>query len=189
MFGCVYSQHLDLSKRFDKNDNTLSDKEVLSLIIKFTNSEKYRPFEMIEKEKNILNKINVESDFLGAKTESIKLLETQPYNLIANMGIVLYEQIERGNNNYYSNSKYEKLVNAILSSGDGSVEAPYFTLSPIDKEIILRLIISEKSYSRVDLGIDDENKLDVVKVEYNNVKKYYYFESTHLFQQLMKDKE
>ena len=49
------------------------------------------------------------------------------------------KQIENNKNEYYSNSKYEKLINAILFSGNGSLEKPFFILSPLDKEIILNV--------------------------------------------------
>jgi len=181
MFGCSQSQDLELIKRFTKNDSTLSNKEILSLLIEFSKTDSYQPFELMVDEKIILREINEKNDLKSAKIKSKLLIENQPYNLIANMGINLYEQIENNKNEYYSNSKYEKLINAILFSGNGSLEKPFFILSPLDKEIILRLVIPHKSYNRKDIGIDDSNTFDVIEIESKGSKRNYYFNVKHMF--------
>ena len=127
----------DLLKRFNKNDKTLSNSEVLALLIGYTASEHYRPYQTIEDERRILELVQQQKYEEGLAACN-QLLKLNPVNLTALMekGFI-YWKLNLDSLDFHRDRHF-KVLSAITSSGDGSFEKPYFVLSPIDGQVLIR---------------------------------------------------
>ncbi len=128
-----------LLKRFNTNDSTLTDNEVLSLMIGFTDNPLYRPYATIDDERDILNLVS-EKKYKQALNKCNDLLKTNPLNYSALMekGFALWKLND--DSMAFHKSKYLKIYSAIKSSGDGSRSNAYFVLSPIDGQTLIRYV-------------------------------------------------
>ena len=126
-----------LLKRFSENDKTLSNKEVLALLIGYTASEHYRPYQTIEAERYILALVQQEKYREGLAACN-QLLKLNPVNLTALMEKGFICSKLKLDSLDFHRDKHIKVLHAISSSGDGSLEKPYFVLSPIDGQVLIR---------------------------------------------------
>jgi hypothetical protein len=128
-----------LLERFNRNDSTLTNKEVLSLMIGFTENENYKPYETIQKEREVLQLIR-DKNYKEALSATDSLLKTNPLNLAALMekGFALWKLGDK--NVGIHKSRYLKVLDAVLSSGNGSKANPFFVLSPIDGQTLIRYV-------------------------------------------------
>ena len=132
--------YLKLLQRFNSSDSTLTNKDVIALQIGFTADKNYKPYETIDKEREILGLIS-DKKYEKAITECDKLLKTNPVNFTALMekGFACMKlnkpdaSIHRG--------RTMKVINSIMWSGDGTIDRPYFVLSPIDGQTLIRYIL------------------------------------------------
>lgn len=154
----------ELLERFLENDSTLTNKEVLALMIGFTANENYKPYQNIDKEIEILNLIS-DKKYEEALAKCNKLLETNPLNYAALMekGFALWKL---GDENFeFHKSQYFKILDAVLYSGDGSQKNAFFVLSPIDGQTIIRYVW-QGSIGTMGSGSDENgNFLDILEME------------------------
>jgi hypothetical protein len=69
-----------LLKRFYVNDTTMTDFEVLALLIGFTDKTEYKPYQDINTEREIYN-FNGEKKYQEALDKGIKFIETHPLSV------------------------------------------------------------------------------------------------------------
>jgi hypothetical protein len=128
-----------LLNRFLKFDRTLNNNEIIALMIGFTINDNYKPYGNLNKEREIMSLIG-NKEYKKSLTISKKLLKTNPLNFTA--------LIEKGyalmkiNNDVtqFPSFSSRQVVDAILWTGDGSSNSPYFVLSPIDGQTIIKYI-------------------------------------------------
>lgn len=126
-------------KRFSANDASLSDFEVLALLIGYTDKKDYKPYADLETEREVY-RINDEGEFKKGLKEANKFLATHPFSIK-----VLFEKsysyYKLGNEDsaaYYS-SQAKRIFMAMDYSGDGrSSETPMFALGPADGQEYIR---------------------------------------------------
>ncbi len=125
-----------LLRRFNQNDSTLTDTEVLALQIGYTAKAAYLPFKTVHEEGSI-KQLVAQEKYEQALKVCDKLLRKNPLNLTALMGkSLIYWKFGQDSLDYYRH-KQLKLVSAVLASGDGTAEQPFFVLSPLDGQSLI----------------------------------------------------
>jgi hypothetical protein len=171
-----------LLKRFLKEDITLKNHELIALMIGFTENQNYYPYKNVDFEREIMKLVR-DKEYKKALSKSRKLLDTNPLNFTALIeeGFTLMKI--KKDKKYYPSTCSRMLVNAVLWSGDGSIEHPYFVLSPIDGQTIIRYIFGNR------IGLmgsgDDQNGyfLDILEmIKENDESETLYFILEHAVQ-------
>jgi hypothetical protein len=138
-----------LLSRFLSNDSSLTNQEVLTLMIGFTENPKYKPLEDMEKEEEIYD-LTKKGQFVDALAQSIPYLKSHPLSLLvlretsyAYGRLSRYYEREQifdtaiifmDSSNYYM-SLNDKIMEAMIYSGKGrTAEAPIFSLGLADGE-------------------------------------------------------
>ena len=129
-----------LLKRFNSSDSTLTNKDVIALQIGFTADKNYKPYETIDKEREVLGLIS-DKKYEKAIVECDKLLKTNPVNFTALMekGFA-YMKLNKPDASFHK-ERTMKIINSIMWSGDGTIDKPHFVLSPIDGQTLIRYIL------------------------------------------------
>jgi hypothetical protein len=128
-----------LLERFNKLDRTLTNKEMLAFQIGFTDNLNYKPYQSINIEREILDLVKNEKYF-EAINECNLFLKTNPVNFTALMekGFA-YMKLNNDSLSFYK-EKFLKIYRSIKFSGDGSIEHPYFVLSPLDGQTLIQYL-------------------------------------------------
>ncbi len=155
--------HKRLAKRFTKNDPSLSDYEVLALLINFTSSKNYSPYETIGLEYNVSDLINhYQYDAAIKKCDS--LLSYQPYNQeILFDKAYAYLNIGQKDSSEHYRYKFNKIMDAMAASGSGGMNDAIFSLGSKDGQnyIIQRLA---NRISTIGSGLDEDgNFMDIIE--------------------------
>ena len=124
-----------LLQRFQKNE-ALIDAELLALHIGFTSSQYYTPYKTIKEEKRII-KLVQEKKYKEALELCDRLLTTNPLSLTALINKeIIHQKIQHDSLHIYR-ARNQKLINALLTSGDGSLDKPYYVLGPLDGQLLI----------------------------------------------------
>ncbi|HZH86590.1 MAG TPA: DUF4919 domain-containing protein [Brumimicrobium sp.] len=163
-----------LLERFNSNDSTLTDKDVIALQIGFTADKNYKPYQTIDKEREILELIS-DKKYEKAIIECDKLLKTNPVNFTALMekGFA-YMKLNKPDASVHK-WRTMKIIHSIMWSGDGTIDRPHFVLSPIDGQTLIRYILGG-SIGTMGSGRDkNEYFLDILEMEKDekSVTKYF----------------
>jgi hypothetical protein len=134
-----------LLKRFNVNDTTLTDFEVLALLIGFTNKPEFKPYKDIDTERKIYD-INGDGEFQDALDCANIFLKTHPLSVK-----VLFEKAysfhklgQKDSAAFYS-YKGRIIFKAMNFSGNGkSPETPTFALGPADGQDYIYKFIGSK---------------------------------------------
>ncbi len=174
----------DLDLKFKSEDSSISAYETLALLIHFTHSENYRPFEWLENESK-LNSMASVFQYEDIISYGDSLLKIQPYN-----PIVLYHlsqahrQLQHEKEAKYYEALFNKILAAMKMSGDGSFEHPIFSLGSKDSEKFI------DQYYNMDIlnlgsGIDSSgNILDVLTItDHQKDTITLYFSVQHTFEE------
>ena len=167
-----------LLERFNKNDSTLTNKEMIALQIGFTDNKNYKPYSIIDKEREILSLIK-EKKYDEAITKSNKLLETNPLNFTALMekGFA-YMKLNKPDTPFHK-ERTMKIIRSIKWSGDGSIDNPYFILSPIDGQTLIKYVFGA-SIGKMGSGRDKNNYfLDMLDMKDEENTTTLYFNINH----------
>jgi hypothetical protein len=167
-----------LLDRFNKNDETLTELEMIALQIGFTADKNYKPYSTIDQEREIL-KLTGDKDYNKALKACDQLLKKNPVNLTALMeqGFAASELGKPEGKELVDKAK--KVIASILWSGDGSYDRPYFVLGPMDGQIIIRYIFGN-SIGTMGSGSDAHgNFLDILEMETEGKKENVYFVIQH----------
>lgn len=141
-----------LLKRFNDNDSTLSNYEVLALMVGHTISPKYKPLEDLEKENEIFE-LNLGGKYEEALSKGISFLKSRALNLLVFREVAYaYEQQSKYYTKelqfekaiqYQDSSKYymslnDKIMEAMIFSGKGKYpQEPIFSLGLSDGEYFI----------------------------------------------------
>jgi len=152
-----------LLERFNRNDSTMTNMEVLTLQIGFTVNTNYKPYKTIETEREIMKLIGQKS-YKKAISACNGLLESNPINFTALMekGFA-YMKLKKDSTEFHK-EKFMKVVYAIMASGNGSKERPHFVLSPLDGQTLSTHILGG-SLGTMGSGRDENGYfLDILEV-------------------------
>lgn len=135
-----------LRNRFQRDDKTLTNDELVALQIGFSQKDGYNPYGDIDLDRAFIGSANRE-DTDTTVLYGTKYLQRNPVSLSAHFA--LWKAYEKRKENVLAEKykiRFQRLVDSILSTGDG-VNKPYFVLSPIDGQILIR------KYWNSDIGV------------------------------------
>lgn len=153
-----------LLNRFHNEDKSIKNNEIIALLIGFTNNQNYHPYKNADIEREIMGFVG-DKDYKKALKQSEDLLKTNPLNFTALMEEGFSLMKIKNDRSYFPSVKSRMVVDAVLWSGTGSYSNPYFVLSPIDGQTIIRYIFGG-SIGKMGSG-DDSNGyfLDMLDME------------------------
>ena len=163
-----------LLERFSYNDSTLGNKELMVLQIGFTQDTNYKPKITLEKEKEILDLI-YEKEYEKAVVSCNQILKKNPLSLTA-MFEKSYALIKMNNPMaYFHKEKALKIINAILLSGEGSIEKPYFIFGLLDGQILIKFFL-ENSIESISNTVNEKNiPLEIIEYKKGGILEKKYF--------------
>ncbi len=159
----------DLFERFQKADSTLTNYELVTLQIGYTDNPKYYPYQDIGLEREIWS-LNEKGEFELAKKKLDTLLSNNPFNILGHREMS-YVQYKLGNkkNGYLHYKKFELIVTSVLSTGDGtSYETSWFTLSPADGQWIIKLAFRQEICSMSSGSDHNGNFHDILGIKFED---------------------
>jgi hypothetical protein len=160
----------NLLKRFNLNDSTLTDFEVLALLIGYTDKPDFKPYQDIDTERKIYN-INGEGKYNDALDSATVFLEKHPLSVkvIFEKSYSFYKLKQKDSADFYFN-KGRKIFEAMNFSGNGmSPETPIFALGPADgQDYIYKFVGSKIGGAKIGTMGDGRDKngyfLDILEV-------------------------
>lgn len=124
--------------RFLQRDTSITNMEMLVLMIGYTEDPHYKPFENMEPEKEIFD-LNEEGRYDEAVTKSISYLQKNPLSLRVNKeaSYAYFQKKMQDSADYYMDL-VDKIMNAMIFSGSGKKpEQPIFSLGLADGEYFI----------------------------------------------------
>lgn len=124
--------------RFLDRDTSLSNMEMLAMMIGYTEDPHYKPFEDMEPEKEIFD-LNEEGLYDEVIIKAKTYLQTHPLSLRVNKEVsyAYYQKKMQDSADYYMDL-VEKIMNAMIYSGTGKKpEVPIFSLGLADGEYFI----------------------------------------------------
>ncbi|MEW7289369.1 DUF4919 domain-containing protein [Aquimarina sp. 2304DJ70-9] len=177
-----------LLERFNDNDDTLTNSDIIALLIGHTTEENYKPYKTLKTEREIHKLVKLEK-FDQAIIKSDSLLKINPLNFSALMEkSYSYMKLEKPNSEFHK-KKFMKIVYSIMSSGDGTIKNPYFVLNPSDGATLIKYILGGK------IGItgsgDDSNGyfLDILEMISKKETKTLHFNINHAAEKMFTKEE
>lgn len=134
-----------LLEKFNKTDTTLTDRQVLALLIGFTDNTYYKPYKDLEFSRN-LYKLNDDKKFDEVIKEGNKFIVHHPFDLKA-LFEVSYAYYKKGNQSLADSylMKTSLIFNAMIYSGNGkSIDNPIFALNPSDGQDFIKKAFGAK---------------------------------------------
>lgn len=122
-----------LLKRFSANDTTLTDFEVLALLIGFTDKPEYKPYDDLRTEREIY-KLNGEKKYQEGLDKANDFLKTHPVSLKALFEkSYSFHKLEQKDSAEYYMYQGQRIFKAMYFSGNGKTkDTPTFALGPAD---------------------------------------------------------
>ena len=177
-----------LLERFNDNDDTLTNSDIIALLIGHTNDKNYRPYKTLKTERQIHKLVKLEK-FDEATIKSDSLLKINPLNFSALMEkSYSYMKLEKPNSEFHK-KKFMRIVYSIMSSGDGTNKKPYFVLNPGNGATLIKYILGGK------IGIagsgDDSNGyfLDILEMVTKKETKTLHFNINHATEKMFTKEE
>lgn len=136
------SSHLNydtLLARFQSNDTSLTDFNVLTLLIGFTNNEHFKPYSYLTTEREIYA-LNDRGDFEGAIAVSDSFLRYVPVSqqALIEKSYAFYKLGQKDSAQHYL-WQCKRILRAMYESGDGlTPETAFFALGPADGQNFVR---------------------------------------------------
>ena len=137
----------ELVKRFVRNDSTLTDFEVLALLIGFTADKNYRAYPDLEVERKLYD-LNDQGRFREAVRKGRSFNKTHPLNQMTLIELSFaYNQLHMPDSSVYFGRQFHRVMDAMAMSGSGMhPDSALFSLTPVDgQNFILK-------YLRADVG-------------------------------------
>ncbi len=127
-----------LKDEFIKNGENFTKQKVIALMAGQTASKYYDAYGMIDMERSYQIADKFSSDTIHKY--SSEFLKIYPVNFSLNYGLwKTYKKDKDKINAAKYKKRFELIAESILSTGDGSNEKPYFVISPIDGQVLIRL--------------------------------------------------
>lgn len=171
-----------LLRRFLDNDSTLTRAETLALLIGFTENPNYKPLEMLETEKEIIE-LNDHGYYEDVLEESKKYLAKHPLSLSINKErSFAYHQLRMRDSARFFMDLADKIMEAMIYSGDGKGNKPeiaFFSLGLNDGDYFIPNV--GMSVTGRKTQTDKSKRLLYVTTAMNDesVYKTYYFHIHH----------
>jgi len=169
-----------LLEKFNKTDTTLIDRQVLALLIGFTDNTYYKPYKDLEFSRN-LYKLNSDKKFDEVITEGNKFIANHPFDLKA-LFEVSYAYYKKGNQALADSylMKTTMIFKAMIYSGDGkSIETSMFALNPADGQDFIRKVFGAK-IGKMSSGRDKNGYfIDILEMKDNEDSQMLYFIIPH----------
>ena len=159
-----------LLKKFKSNDTTMTNYEVLALLIGYTDKPDYKPYQDLDTEREIYN-LNGEKKYKEALDKANKFLKTHPVSLktLFEKSYVFHKLGKEDSASFYL-SKGRQIIEAMRFSGDGKTkETPIFALGPADGQDY----ISKNGATIGIMGSGKDSKgnfLDILEAKLDNEK-------------------
>ncbi len=159
----------NLLERYNKIDTTLTDKQVLSMLIAFTDNEYYKPYSDINFGRN-LYKLNDEGKFDEVIKSGTEFLSNHPFD-IKTLFEVSYAYFKTDNkitaDNYII--KARQIFKAMFYSGDSkSIDTPAFALNPSDGQDFIKKAVGAK-IGKMGSGKDDNGYfIDMLEAKFED---------------------
>lgn len=165
-----------LLSRFQINDSTLTNAEVLALMIGFTARPEYKPSVDLKEERAIYN-LNAEGKYDAALKKADEFLKTHPLSIkaIYELSFSYYKAGNTEMAKFYV-KQGQRLFNAMTYSGNGKTkQTPIFALSAEDgQEYIYKFL--QGGIGEMDSARDDEgNNLDILEATFKVGEPYKLF--------------
>jgi hypothetical protein len=158
-----------LLNRFTRNDSTLSDFEVLALLIGFTDKPAYKPYQDLDKEREIYQ-LNGDGKFKEGLALANEFLATHPLSVktLFEKSYSFYKTEQQDSADFYMKMGH-RIFKAMWFSGNGKTkETPTFALGPADGQDYIGKFIGEK-IGQMGSGRDKNgNFLDMLEVQYED---------------------
>ncbi len=158
-----------LLNRFKANDTTLTDFEVLALMIGFTDKPDYKPYEDLSEERDIYQ-LNGEGKYREGLDKANEFLSTHPLSVkvLMEKSYSFYKLEQQDSAQYYMDQA-GRIFEAMYFSGDGkSRETPTFALGPADGQDYIRKFIGE-DIGMMGSGRDSNgNFLDMLELKFKD---------------------
>ena len=156
--------HEKLAKRFAKNDTSLTDFEVLALLINFTSNKNYAPYEILSAEDQITEQVK-SFQFEDAINMCDSILKIHPYNqqILFNKAFSYFSLKKLDSAEFYK-YQFNRIMDAMAFSGSGSREDPIFSLGSKDSENYIYERLAKQIMS-IGSGTDSSgNFLDIIEI-------------------------
>jgi Domain of unknown function (DUF4919) len=154
-----------LLPRFKKNDSTLTNAEVLALLIGFTAKPEYKPYEDM-KEENAIYNLNAEGKYYDALQKANEFLITHPLSIKA-----IYEKsFSQYKAQHIDSAKFyvkqgQRIFKAMAYSGNGKTkQTPMFALGPADGQDYIYKYIDGGIGSKSAGQDEDRNALEILEL-------------------------
>ena len=154
-----------LLKRFSVNDTTLTDYEVLTLLIGFTDKPAFKPYADLSIERKIYD-INGEGKYQEALDSANIFLQTHPFSVkvLFEKGYSFHKLGQEDSASFYTD-KGHRIFQAMYFSGNGtSPETPTFALGPADGQDYIRKYVGAKIGTMGSGRDKNGNFLDILEV-------------------------
>lgn len=176
-----------LKNRFERDDKKLTNADLIALQIGFSEKEVYDPYGDLQLDRAFISSANWE-DTDTTVLYGTHYLQKNPVSLSAHFALwKAYEKRKQAALAEKYKFRFQRLVDSILSTGDGTSK-PYFVLSPIDGQILIR------NYWNADIGVMgssyDKNKnfLDVLEMKNpDGTSRTLYFVIQHAVKRMWKN--
>jgi hypothetical protein len=158
-----------LLKQFTANDTTLTDFEVLALLIGFTDKPEYKPYDDLTTE-NEIYKLNGENKYQEGLDKANEFLKTHPLSLKALFEkSYSFHKLEKKDSAQYYLYQGQKIFKAMYFSGNGKTKkTPTFALGPADGQEYIRKFVGE-NIGVMSSGKDKNgNFLDILEVKFED---------------------
>ena len=161
-----------LLKRFNANDTTLTDFEVLALFIGFTDKPEYKPYQDLDIERDIY-KLNGDKKYKAGLESGRKFIKTHPLSVKTLFEISFsFHKLNKEDSAQYYLYQGQRIFKAMYFSGDGRTkETPTFALGPADgQDYILKFVGAD--IGTMGSGRDkDGNFLDILEAKFEDGNK------------------
>lgn len=154
-----------LLSRFKKNDSTLTNNEVLALLIGFTAKPEYKPYEDLQEEKSIYN-LNAEGKYEEARIKADEFIKTHPLSIkvIFERSFAYYKARMEDSAKIFS-SQGKKIFNAMNYSGSGkTIQSPIFALGLEDGQEYIYKFLGSGIGLKGSLKDENANTVDFLEV-------------------------
>jgi hypothetical protein len=168
-----------LLTRFLDNDPNMRPDETLALMIGFTNSRFYKPYEDMNAELELI-KLNDKAFYLDAIDETKNYLKTHPLSLSINKErSYAYYMLKKKDSAKYFMQLADKLMEAMIYSGKGrTAETAFFSLGLVDGDYFIPNVglsiwgkgTGKDRYNNYMYTIDAVDLKDVHKTYYFNIQ-------------------
>lgn len=172
-------------KRFTSNDATLTDFEVLALMVGFSGRPEFNPTKDLFKE-SIVYELNASEKYAEASGMASKELKINPLSLkgIYGKSYALLKLQQKDSANFYA-KQWQKILKAMFLSGKGmSAADPIFSLGPVDGKEFVNMFIGGTVASNKTEKDKDGRVLEVYDVALENKKLTLYFIIDHAARRL-----